>query len=979
MIEIDEVQEVAALTGTEAFARHVRPRLMERLRAIGLDVEYHRGRGDSLFFTDVRGAEVEVLDFVGGFGSSLFGHNHPELVARVREVLDAERPFHAQASARGTAGLLGARLSRLVGGVTGREYVATLGSTGADAVEAAMKHAELERVRRVEALITRLEERAHDLRLRLRQQQITLPEELFDEAGRVLGIPHARTLDDVLMGIERVALDALECEPLFLAVEGAFHGKTTGSLRLTAGREYRLPWRHLGPETVFLPRGAEPEVAARTLAEAVERQRRTYYEIEVGADGALALVPRTFVHIAACFAEPIQGEGGVRELSAAYLGMLREAADEHGFPLVIDEIQSGLGRAGRVLASEPTGIRGDYYVFSKALGGGLAKVSAMLVDRERYVDDFGYLHTSTFADDDHSSAVALRVLDLLERDGGAVLERVRATGEYFLGKLRQLQARYPDQLREVRGRGLMIGIELVPPTDSPSPLLRVIAEQGLLAFVVCGHLLHEHRIRVAPTLTAHGTIRLQPSALVTREAIDRCCAAIERVLVMIRDADIHGLVRYVPRLDRDHTAADDHEASGDEAPSFTDELAAAGDGRERPSGMDAHAFEEELEHLAAADRHGARAGAASAIAPLRDNERTQLVGFLSHFTAPADLRDWEPGLASFTADECERFFERAGGMLGPFEVTRVGVRSANGSAIRGVVIGIPFTPAQVTEALRSGNVAWALELVREGVNFARRLGATLVGFGGYTSIVTNSCRDIVASDVGLTSGNSLTSAAALEALFMAAERIGVRKRRLGVVGAGGNIGLVLVEAVADRVDEIVLVGREGSRANRLLETAAATLTKRYGVPVEVGTSPAALLDCTLIISATSSPRPVILPEHVGPQPVVIVDVAVPGDVDPEVLTERPNAVVLRGGMVTVPGGQEVRVPGMRLGAGEIYGCLAETALLGLAGVREHFSYGALTVANVRRIAELARMHGFTITESTAAPTTAAMRGARSAG
>jgi predicted amino acid dehydrogenase len=399
---------------------------------------------------------------------------------------------------------------------------------------------------------------------------------------------------------------------------------------------------------------------------------------------------------------------------------------------------------------------------------------------------------------------------------------------------------------------------------------------------------------------------------------------------------------------------------------------------EHSSGMDAHAFEEELEHVAAADRHGARAGAASDIAPLRDNERTPLIGFLSHFTAPADLRDWEPGLAQFTGAECERFFERAGGMLAPFEVTRVGVRSANGSAVRGVVIGIPFTPAQVTEALRSGNVAWAQELVREGVNFARRLGATLVGFGGYTSIVTNSCRDVVASDIGLTSGNSLTSAAALEALFMAAERIGVRKRRLGVVGAGGNIGMVLVEAVADRVDEIVLVGREGSRANRLLESAAATLTKRYGVPVEVGTSATALRDCTLIITATSSPRPVILPEHVGDHPVVIVDVAVPGDVHPDVLTERPNAVVLRGGMVTVPGGQEVRVPGMRLGAGEIYGCLAETTLLGLAGVREHFSYGPLTVANVRRILELARMHGFTITESTAAPTTAKMRGARSA-
>jgi acetylornithine/succinyldiaminopimelate/putrescine aminotransferase/predicted amino acid dehydrogenase len=955
------------IMGPEAFARYVRPRLMERLKAIGLDVEYERAQGDSLYYRDPAGHEVEVLDFVGGFGSGLLGHNHPELVARAREVLDSGRPFHAQASARARAGQLGARLSRLVGAVTGREYVVTLGSTGADAVEAAMKHAEFERVRRAEAILTRLQRRAHELRTQLRGQTISLPEELFEDAARLLGLSNASTLDEVLVGLQRVALDALESEPLFVAVEGAFHGKTTGSLRLTAGREYRLPWRHLGPRTVFLPRAADPQDAARALAEAVNGERRTYYELEAGADGALALVPREFVHVAACFAEPIQGEGGIRELSAEYLAMLREAADAHGFPLVIDEIQSGLGRTGRLLASERSGVRGDYYVLSKALGGGLAKVSALLVDRERYIDDFGYLHTSTFADDDHSASIALRVLDLLEGENGAVLDRCRETGDYFLGRLRALQARYPEQLREVRGRGLMIGIELVAATDSPSPLLRVISEQGLLAFVVCGHLLHEHRVRVAPTLSAHGTIRLQPSAFVSRAAIDRCCAALERVLVMIRDADVYGLVRYLPRLDAHGEPAGD--ALADEA------LAeAAGD---HASGMDANALEAELEHVAHADRHGARAGAASAIAPLRDDERTPLVGFLSHFTAPEDLREWEPRLAPFSAADCERFFGRAGGMLRPFEVTRVGVRSANGSAVRGVVIGIPFTPSQVTAALRSGDVAWARDLVQEGVDFARRLGASLVGFGGYTSIVTNSCRDIVASDVGLTSGNSLTSAAALEALFMAADRIGVRRRRLGVVGAAGNIGMVLVEAVADRVDEIVLVGREGSRANRLLETAGATLTRRYGVPVEVGTSASALRDCTLIITATSSPRPVILPEHVGSHPVVIVDVAVPGDVDPEVLTERPNAVVLRGGMVTAPGGQEVRVPGMRSGAGEIYGCLAETTLLGLAGIREHFSYGTLTVANVRHIAELARAHGFTITESTAAPTTSAMRSARS--
>jgi predicted amino acid dehydrogenase len=109
-----------------------------------------------------------------------------------------------------------------------------------------------------------------------------------------------------------------------------------------------------------------------------------------------------------------------------------------------------------------------------------------------------------------------------------------------------------------------------------------------------------------------------------------------------------------------------------------------------------------------------------------------------------------------------------------------------------------------------------------------------VGFGGYTSIVTNACRDIVASDIGLTSGNSLTSAAALEALFMAADRIGVRRRRLGVLGAGGNIGMVLAEAGGRARRRDRLIGREGPRAAARLQGAATSLAERLACPSRWG-------------------------------------------------------------------------------------------------------------------------------------------------
>jgi predicted amino acid dehydrogenase len=126
-----------------------------------------------------------------------------------------------------------------------------------------------------------------------------------------------------------------------------------------------------------------------------------------------------------------------------------------------------------------------------------------------------------------------------------------------------------------------------------------------------------------------------------------------------------------------------------------------------------------------------------------------------------------------------------------------------------------------------------------------------------------------------------------------------------------------------------------------------------------------LAGCDLIISATNAPRPVILPEHVSDAPVVLCDVAAPRDVDPAVRSARPRAVVLQGGMVRAPPGQSLELSTMKLKRGQLYGCLAETLLIGLAGLREHFSYGKLTAARVRRIRELAQAHGFGIEEDLA--------------
>ena len=256
----------------------------------------------------------------------------------------------------------------------------------------------------------------------------------------------------------------------------------------------------------------------RAIASAFARATSPYARLTLSDDGVLDLDETSFVNVAACFYEPIQGEGGVVPVPDGYARALREATARAGVPLVIDEIQSGMGRTGTFLASQPSGVVGDYYLLSKSLGGSLAKISAMLVDRSRYDREFGYLHTSTFVEDDFSSAIALEALDVLRGDD--LLSRAREKGDALRAKLVLVQKRFPKQVRSIRGRGLMLGVEFDDQATSPSPFLRVAAAQGLLGYLLSGYLLRVHRVRMAPTLSSPGTIRIQPSAYISEDDIE---------------------------------------------------------------------------------------------------------------------------------------------------------------------------------------------------------------------------------------------------------------------------------------------------------------------------------------------------------------------------------------------------------------------------------------------------------------------------
>ncbi len=199
-----------------------------------------------------------------------------------------------------------------------------------------------------------------------------------------------------------------------------------------------------------------------------------------------AITPRTV----AVLIEPIQGEAGVIIPPPGYLRAVREACTRHEVILILDEVQTGLGRTGALLAEAHEGVEADLTLIGKALSGGFYPVSAVLSNREV----LGVLnpgeHGSTFGGNPLACAVARMALKVLVEEG--MIENAARQGERMMTGLRQVAG---DAVREVRGRGLMIAVELDPGAGGARPYCKALQARGLLCKET-----HDHTIRIAPPL-----------------------------------------------------------------------------------------------------------------------------------------------------------------------------------------------------------------------------------------------------------------------------------------------------------------------------------------------------------------------------------------------------------------------------------------------------------------------------------------------
>ncbi|MGW6568816.1 aspartate aminotransferase family protein [Streptomyces sp. NPDC054975] len=510
------------------------PHLRETLGTAGLDVDYVRAEGNTLFHLDENGQEIPVVDFAGGYGSLLLGHNNPEIVARAKEILDSGAPVHAQFSRNSHASSLAARLNGIVQREVGSDepYLAIFANSGAEAIEAAVKHAELDRVLRVQALAEEIGEHLGAARAAVAGGEAKIADEVWSRVGpTVPPTAGADGIEDLLGAVSRHNEQLLARPPVFLTLEGGFHGKLMGSVQLTHNPAYRTPFAALGAQARFVPLGRPGAVR-----EAIEAERTTVFDVVVDG-GVVTVVERDFPSVCAFLLEPIQGEGGIVEVTPELAQEIQRECARIDCPVVVDEIQSGMGRTGSFLAASSIGLRGDYYTLAKSLGGGLAKISVMLVRQARYRKEFELVHSSTFAKDGFSGLVAHRVLDLLEADGGRLYGVAAERGEALKAMLEAVRADFPEVVKEVRGRGLMLGMEFHDQAGASAPGIAGIAQAGFLGYALSGHLLRGHRIRTFPTASAVNTLRFEPSVYLSDDEIQQLETGLRSVAAILRDQD----------------------------------------------------------------------------------------------------------------------------------------------------------------------------------------------------------------------------------------------------------------------------------------------------------------------------------------------------------------------------------------------------------------------------------------------------------
>ena len=443
LLSVEEAKALDVKSMADLFKDHINPGQFHFMKLLGFHkVKVEKAEG--MYYIDQNGRKI--LDFFGGFGSLAHGHNHPRAIAARQRFADENRHEIAIAFLSQYASALAKNIAACSPGELDMVF---LGSTGSEAMEAAIKVAE-----------------------------------------RASGRKNCKIVH----------------------AENSFHGKSKGVLSITDSPLYQGEFKLVG-NTYKVPHGD---------LEALKRV------IENDSDIGVVVL------------ETVQGGGGIITAPTEYWQGVRALCDKHNVLWVADEVQCGYGRTGKFYAFEHHGVVPDVTALAKSLGAGKAAVGAMIAKRDVYMKAYGNPKTAmihaqaTFGGIGEACVTAIEGLNVLYDED--LIGNSAETGAYLLERLKAIQAKYPQIIKDVRGQGLMIGLEFQDFSKTlPFALRPMVAMlddklKGSLSGFIGAALLRDYDVLVAFTEYNRNVIRLEPPLICDETHVDTFCDALDDLL-----------------------------------------------------------------------------------------------------------------------------------------------------------------------------------------------------------------------------------------------------------------------------------------------------------------------------------------------------------------------------------------------------------------------------------------------------------------
>lgn len=917
----------------ELYSLYSRPLQSRLLEAMELAKSFHSGEGNYLYY-DQNDETKKVLDLSGGNGSNLLGHRNPQILASLLEWHNQGTPAQIPGSIRASTGKLAQRISGILEAETSEgPWVTTFTNTGLEALEAAKLHCLLHHKNKMTDLgqeaekeinlallaLKKLDEKEvlrvlKSLRLELSEKIDSLSMNQGRKSYLLHQLANVHDIENLADLLREINSYQMNQKPLFITLENS-----------------------VDENSLFI----SPYIDSEKLDTIINEKQQDLILLSLSHKGVI-LIKQSFSLIAGALAEPIQNEAGLIPLPGSFLAMLKKYSLQEDFLLVFDEIQAGIFRTGTMTSGAQTDITADIYTFSNSLGGGVAKIGATSIIQRKYVEEFSLLHKSPLSEDDLSSVIALKVLDILQSDESPLPLGLKAAN-YLWARLVWLKTIYPEVISDVRGKGLMQAIEFQDIFSELGFEFKAICDSRMQGFLMASALLNHEDIRLEPSVNAHLTLKVQPSVYLDVVQVEGFIAGLSNMCEAMK----HKNIRYLLSALYPDQVINDFRT-----PALPFKVVPS----ERP-----------------------------------------LAVFLCHLIDQNHIKKVSTALNQLPN---EKLLEKLAKVkdISEFSVYHTQtITDKNGKEMDIVMLGIAVTSEELKKTFISKNRHKVIRKVQSAIDFAKSIGASTVGLGQFTSIVSGNGLYLNPRGMNLTTGNAFTISLTVQSALRSAEdkKLDLAKSTVALIGAAGNIMSVASSLMADHVGKLILIHHtpiESSQKfqvtiKRILQEIASSdvnselinTVKKYWNPeidllrllsepevqnvIEVTSDISKVCTAEIVLCGASSSSG-FLGLNLFKDKAIIVDVAVPPTIKAELFQkmkeERADLTYHLGGVAQIPNNESIDFYVMPLGKNECFACMAETFSIGFSEKSSYLNIGDLSKALVKDVERLADQAGFVL-------------------